>query len=288
MMAIKTTLNTSNNNEAITRTYPFEALPAELKASQIEFICQQTLAKFAEATKNGTPIEVAVSEGDFNLKHEFLAFTNGMSWEQLYNRESLFLCMMMIKAGRAFTQQMRTRAPSFISAELNECTCRNPVARNNTDSFIIREIEKRFPNKNNRLTYVSFGSDGCFSDWVILSQLSLLGYKHIDIHLTAPKKTSYDKMVSFFSNLPGTDYKVYNHDKLRDFSSLQKPCDILLALDFNGDIDKGAPVDLRVNDNGFALCATNGSQTNPNSWPNWQLQLGTKAHKLFREWKKEG
>lgn len=281
--------SSTSNNGTITRSYPFQTLPTELKAGQIESISQVTLAKFAEANKRGMPIEQAVSEGDFTLKNEFNDHTQNMSWEELYNRDNLFLCMMMIKAGKAFTKEVRNRVPSFIRGDLNECNCRNPVARNSTDSLIIREIERRFPDKSKRLTYVSFGSEGCFSDWVILSQLSLLGYKNIDVHLTAPTKKAYDKMAAFFSQFPGADFKIFKHDSLREFGSLQKPCDILLALDFNGDFDKEPnPFEISINDNGLALSATHGAPTDPSRWPNCNLKMGAKALKTFRPWTKEG
>lgn len=194
--------------------------------------------------------------------------------KDLHNKDNLLLCLSATQLNNP--NHNRLRAPKFLGNVFSECNCRGTSNRNNTDRIIINRIEKQFPDKEKTIKYVSFGSDGCFPDWVILSNLVLLGYKNVEIHLTGAFEEPAKKMKEFFESYPEVKFSVTAHKTFREFTEKSPgPADIVLALDFNGDNDKqNPPAKVVVSDQGFALCAATSRMA-----PNWDL-VDTKGIKL--------
>jgi hypothetical protein len=255
---------------------PLPPTTTSLTSNQISMGSQQIL----HAPKNGkNPYELFV-ESNRSMRQEdaALAFeasvrkeieynyfaSDKWDWNDLYDKDNLRLCLSAIKLNKP--KQDRNRIPAFLGGVLSECTCRGTQSRNNTDNAIVQKIERNFPDKEQRLRYVSFGCDGCFPDWVILSHLVLLGYKNVEVHLTGAYSQSVEKMKEFFGHF---NFTVSSYKTFREFTETNtEPADIVLALDFNGDLDKGSsPAKLALSDKGFALTASNSNLESPN----WEL-----------------
>lgn len=264
-------------NPVAKKRSPLAPTKTSLTGNQITLSAQQIL----HAPKNGNdPYELFLASNQFrkgseDLPLEFEAsvrkeiesnyFTaDKWDWNDLYDKDNLWFCLSAIKLNKP--KHDRNRVPEFLGRALSECTCRGTQSRNNTDNAIVQKIERNFPDKQQRIRYVSFGCDGCFPDWVILSHLVLLGYKNIEVHLTGAHTQPVEKLKEFFGNF---NFTVSSYKTFREFTERNaEPADIVLALDFNGDLDKqSSPAKLTLSDKGFALTASNGNLESPN----WEL-----------------
>ena len=223
-----------------------------------------------------------LSESELYTKPFYEDWVN-LKWDDLYDKDNLFFCILMIK--HAASKNKYLRIPEIIKDKLSECTCIKASCRNSTEKDVLVQVEKRFVNRNQKRVYVSVGSEGCFQDWVILSQLILLGFTNIDIHLCdmvylkGSQKKACETMKEFFSHFPNVNFTVYIHGSLREFTELKTPADIVLALDFYGDLDKSPAPKVLFTPNGFAYCSSKVKST-----PNWDVSDIKKEDNIFRQW----
>jgi len=103
---------------------------------------------------------------------------------------------------------------------------------------ILSEIEKRWGDKKNeKLVLTSIGSGGCLQEWVLLSKLVLMGFKHVEIHLADLNfKEDFSNvgpnLTHFFKQFPDIKYEFHFHHSFENFAQKNIQSDILLAIDW--------------------------------------------------------
>jgi hypothetical protein len=233
---------------------------------------EKPLALF-NVSPNQTALQTQDIDHAFSIlqSHPIEEVFQKLEWNTLYDKDNLFICMLGIGSVSIGDITRFTRTPKFIKEQgLSECECTKAVWRDKTESAILSRIESRFNNHKQRLTYVSIGSGECFQDWIILCKLILLGYTNVESHLCdieygkGSYQTACQTMEKFFTHFPDISYTIHFHSSFREFAELQKPVDVVLALDFNGDIDDTLPPPkLLLNPNGFTYCTAKCKKNQP-------------------------
>lgn len=148
--------------------------------------------------------------------------------------------------------------------DLCECCCDNAKrkadfgnksTRISIEDRLLYKISTVFGSvKSEQLKLMFLGSGGCLSEWNIVSQLMLLGFTNLDIHLVdfIYKKDQHEalRFKEFFEGFPDVKASVKIYSTLEEFSKLEVECDVVSAIDFIGDIPK---VLLNISPKGFAF-----------------------------------
>ncbi len=116
------------------------------------------------------------------------------------------------------TQQAETPAPDGITFEatqnyheeasagqLSWCGCQGSQKRFADEKIILNEIIYRYPNKNQPISILSIGSGGLLTDWILLRQLTSLGYTNIKITFADPE-TSEAHFILFNNLIKNTKF----------------------------------------------------------------------------------
>ena len=247
--------------------FPFKVHPSQtaLKSRDLDdalTLLQRIPQKeFFDLTAKPSPEEEPFEQLRDNWHH--------LQWDNLYDKDNLSMCMLAIGYIATCTpkgHKVYQRIPDVIKHQgLSECDCTEANLRTRVESAILSIIERNFKNHKQTLTYVSIGSGGCFQDWVILCELILLDYTKVEIHLcdkyinTSARRT----MEEFFTHFPNIAFTIHCHPSLRAFTEINKPADVVLAIDFNGDFDQDLPTPkLLLSQNGFAYCALKSKDLN--------------------------
>src|ERR1700722_1143904 len=261
---------------SLTSIQKIEKTQLESSTQTIERAKEKRLFLF-KVCPSQTPLQTGDIDHAFSIlqgysqEELFQQLGESVQWNDLYDKDNLFICMLRIGCVSMCNINMYSRTPAFIKDQgLSECECTKAVWRDKTESTILCRIESRFNDHKQMRTYVSIGSGECFQDWVILSKLILLGYTSVDIHLCdieygkGGHQAARQTIGEFFTNFPGITYTTYFHPSFRDFAELQKPADIVLALDFNGDIDHTLPPPkLLLSPDGFTYCSARCKKNQP-------------------------
>lgn len=149
--------------------------------------------------------------------------------------------------------------------DLCECCCDNAKRNANFGNNIRIPIEDRLLHKittvfgsvkSDQLKLMFLGSGGCLSEWNIVSQLMLLGFTNLDIHLVdiiyRKINEQYEalRFKEFFEGFPDVKASVKIYSSLEEFSKLEVECDVVSAIDFIGGIPK---IMLNTSPKGFAF-----------------------------------
>lgn len=206
--------------------------------------------------------------------HDLQCKPNLLEYVRMLNSEDLLIYVHLDSGSGCF------RA---MPLDLCECCCDNAKRKANYGSTSTRiPIENRLLQKiltvfgsvkSDQLKLMFLGSGGCLSEWNIVSQLMLLGFTNLDIHLVdfIYKKDQYEalRFKEFFEGFPDVKASVKIHNTLEEFAKLEVECDVVSAIDFLGNIPN---VKLNTSLSGFAFSS--------NMQPNWNWNRESKVQEI--------
>ncbi len=248
--------------------------PLESKM-ELRYPCQEddsTLNKYAPE------LFAKITTNLKELKHlklnDLQCKSNLLEYVRMLNSEDVMIYMQLDSGNGCF------RA---MPLDLCECCCENAKRKAGYGNKSTRiPIENRLLNKivtvfgslkSDRLKLMFLGSGGCLSEWNIVSQLMLLGFTNLEIHLVdfIYKKDQYEalRFQEFFEGFPDVKVSVKIHSSLEDFSKFEVECDVVSAIDFIGDIPK---VMLNISPKGFAFSS--------HVQPKWNWIRGEKVQEV--------
>ncbi len=207
--------------------------------------------------------------------------------EDFYDKKNLIELIRLMsigddKIGKAlgYTQHGSGTYSIITSLNLWECSCDyskrfashgQQALRNKFETELLCKMERTFSNlKDQKLNLLFLGSGGCLSEWKIISQAILSGFKSLEIYLVDrdyAKKTIKEfpeRVQKFFEKFPQVKINVHILPSLEDFAKENIACDVACALDFDADTAQDPSIELKLSDTGFTFV------TRKTTLPNWK------------------
>lgn len=188
---------------------------------------------------------------------EFYKNASRFKKEDLYHKGNLLQFLLMLNLDNQgpkylFIQEGGFSIPTTcIKLGLEECACQHrskgeelrlnePGFREYSNQRVL--FEDRFffnmprslcQNKNIPLVFTAIGAGGCLQEWILLSNLILMGFTRLEIHLVDyVELNKQENLKNFFENFPGISASVFQHRFMSEFSKKNIVSDIIVAMDW--------------------------------------------------------